>query len=54
MSGIAKVKAASATANHGPIPSRPLAEAHALASDVEERIRRAHPKIADVVVHTEP
>ena len=33
---------------------RPLAEAHALASDVEERIRRAHPEIADVVVHTEP
>ena len=35
-------------------PSRPLAEAHALASNVEERIRRAHPEIADVVVHTEP
>ena len=35
-------------------PSRPLAEAHALASDVEERIRRTHPEIADVVVHTEP
>jgi divalent metal cation (Fe/Co/Zn/Cd) transporter len=35
-------------------PSRPLAEAHALASDVEERIRRAHPGFADVVVHTEP
>ncbi|HYY34648.1 MAG TPA: cation diffusion facilitator family transporter [Gaiellaceae bacterium] len=33
---------------------RPLAEAHARASDVEERIRRAHPEIADVVVHTEP
>jgi cation diffusion facilitator family transporter len=33
---------------------RPLADAHALASDVEERIRRAHPEIADVVVHTEP
>jgi cation diffusion facilitator family transporter len=33
---------------------RPLAEAHALASDVEERIRRSHPQIADVVVHTEP
>jgi cation diffusion facilitator family transporter len=33
---------------------RPLAEAHALASDVEERIRRGHPEIADVVVHTEP
>jgi cation diffusion facilitator family transporter len=34
--------------------SSPLAEAHALASDVEEKIRRAHPEIADVVVHTEP
>ena len=34
--------------------TRALAEAHALASDVEERIRRAHPEIADVVVHTEP
>jgi divalent metal cation (Fe/Co/Zn/Cd) transporter len=33
---------------------RPLAEAHARASEVEERIRRAHPEIADVVVHTEP
>jgi cation diffusion facilitator family transporter len=35
-------------------PARPLSEAHALASDIEERIRRAHPQIADVVVHTEP
>jgi cation diffusion facilitator family transporter len=35
-------------------PGRPLAEAHALASDVEARIRRAHPGFADVVVHTEP
>ena len=34
--------------------SRPLAEAHALASELEERIRREHPEIADVVVHTEP
>jgi cation diffusion facilitator family transporter len=33
---------------------RPLAEAHALASTLEERIRREHPEIADVVVHTEP
>jgi len=31
-----------------------LAEAHAQASQIEERIRRAHPQIADVVVHTEP
>jgi cation diffusion facilitator family transporter len=33
---------------------RALAEAHADASAIEERIRRAHPEIADVVVHTEP
>jgi cation diffusion facilitator family transporter len=33
---------------------RTLAEAHALASEVEERIREQLPEIADVVVHTEP
>jgi cation diffusion facilitator family transporter len=33
---------------------RTLAEAHALASEVEERIRKRLPEIADVVVHTEP
>jgi divalent metal cation (Fe/Co/Zn/Cd) transporter len=33
---------------------RTLAEAHALASEVEERIRERLPEIADVVVHTEP
>jgi cation diffusion facilitator family transporter len=32
----------------------PLAEAHALASEVELEIRRAAPEIADVIVHTEP
>ena len=31
-----------------------LDEAHARASEIEERIRRARPDIADVVVHTEP
>jgi cation diffusion facilitator family transporter len=31
-----------------------LADAHALASGVEERIRRALPAVADVIVHTEP
>lgn len=31
-----------------------LADAHARASEIEERIRRVHPEIADVVVHTEP
>jgi cation diffusion facilitator family transporter len=35
-------------------PERTLAEAHALASEVEERIRERLPEIADVVVHTEP
>ncbi|MFN2471645.1 MAG: cation diffusion facilitator family transporter [Gaiellaceae bacterium] len=35
-------------------PATPLAEAHARASAVEERIRTALPTIADVVVHTEP
>ena len=35
-------------------PDRTLAEAHALASEVEERIRQQRPEIADVVVHTEP
>jgi cation diffusion facilitator family transporter len=32
----------------------PLAEAHLRASEVEERIRRERPEIADVIVHTEP
>jgi cation diffusion facilitator family transporter len=35
-------------------PASTLAEAHARASDVEERLRRARPDIADVIVHTEP
>lgn len=34
--------------------NRPLADAHARASEIEERIRRAHPEISEVVVHTEP
>jgi cation diffusion facilitator family transporter len=33
---------------------RPLADAHASASEIEERIRRERPEIADVIVHTEP
>jgi cation diffusion facilitator family transporter len=32
----------------------PLADAHARASEIEERIRRERPDIADVIVHTEP
>jgi cation diffusion facilitator family transporter len=32
----------------------PLAEAHARASEIEQRIRRVRPDIADVIVHTEP
>ena len=35
-------------------PGRPLQEAHALASSIEERIRRERPEIAEVIVHTEP
>ncbi|MGB2875605.1 MAG: cation-efflux pump [Gaiellaceae bacterium] len=35
-------------------PSVSLDEAHARASEIEERIRREHPGIADVIVHTEP
>jgi divalent metal cation (Fe/Co/Zn/Cd) transporter len=31
-----------------------LEEAHARASEIEERIRRERPDIADVIVHTEP
>jgi divalent metal cation (Fe/Co/Zn/Cd) transporter len=31
-----------------------LDDAHARASEIEERIRRERPDIADVVVHTEP
>jgi divalent metal cation (Fe/Co/Zn/Cd) transporter len=31
-----------------------LADAHARASEIEERIRLERPEIADVVVHTEP
>jgi len=35
-------------------PHTSLAEAHAQASEIEERIRRERPEIADVIVHTEP
>jgi cation diffusion facilitator family transporter len=35
-------------------PSVPLADAHARASEIEERIRAERPEIADVIVHTEP
>jgi cation diffusion facilitator family transporter len=35
-------------------PGSALSEAHARASEIEERIRREHPAIADVIVHTEP
>jgi len=31
-----------------------LAHAHARASEIDERIRRERPDIADVIVHTEP
>ena len=35
-------------------PATPLADAHARASEIEERIRRERPGITDVIVHTEP
>lgn len=35
-------------------PQSPLADAHAQASEIEEQILRERPRIADVVVHTEP
>jgi cation diffusion facilitator family transporter len=35
-------------------PRSRLEEAHARASEIEERIRAAWPEIADVIVHTEP
>jgi cation diffusion facilitator family transporter len=35
-------------------PATSLADAHARASEIEERIRRERPEIADVIVHTEP
>ena len=35
-------------------PRAALSEAHARASEIEERIRRERPEIADVIVHTEP
>ncbi len=35
-------------------PTSALADAHARASEIEERIRSARPDIADVIVHTEP
>ena len=35
-------------------PGTALADAHALASEIEELIRRERPEITDVVVHTEP
>jgi divalent metal cation (Fe/Co/Zn/Cd) transporter len=35
-------------------PSVPLAEAHRRASEIEERILRESPEIADLIVHTEP
>ena len=35
-------------------PDVPLQEAHARASEIEERIRRESPEIAELIVHTEP
>ncbi len=35
-------------------PRAPLARAHALASEIEQRVRDERPEITDVIVHTEP
>jgi cation diffusion facilitator family transporter len=35
-------------------PGTALSDAHALASEIEETIRRERPEITDVIVHTEP
>lgn len=35
-------------------PDVPLAEAHARASEIEERVRHESPEIAELIVHTEP
>src|SRR5215210_6473842 len=35
-------------------PAAPLSAAHTSASEIEARIRRERPEIADVIVHTEP
>jgi cation diffusion facilitator family transporter len=35
-------------------PEATLEQAHARASEVEQRVRAEHPRIADVVIHTEP
>ncbi|HSP72703.1 MAG TPA: cation diffusion facilitator family transporter [Gaiellaceae bacterium] len=35
-------------------PTVPLSEAHSRASEIEERIRRESPEIAELIVHTEP
>jgi len=35
-------------------PSSTLSDAHARASEVEERLRRVRPDVAEVIVHTEP
>ena len=35
-------------------PDQALSDAHASASEIEERIRRERPEVVDVIVHTEP
>ena len=46
--------ASSRSSRSGSTARRSLDEAHARASEIEERIRRERPDIADVIVHTEP
>ncbi len=35
-------------------PDATLAQAHAQASEIEQRVRAEHPQLADLVIHTEP
>jgi divalent metal cation (Fe/Co/Zn/Cd) transporter len=35
-------------------PEATIAQAHAQASEIEQRVRAEHPEIADLVIHTEP
>jgi len=35
-------------------PASPLGDAHGVATEIEERVRRRAPAVGEVVVHTEP
>jgi cation diffusion facilitator family transporter len=38
----------------GLVPETTIEQAHAQASEIEQRVRAEHPQIADLVIHTEP